>query len=199
MKILVCIISLIFATSIVAQEEYDSRAIALNSQAVELARYGFNKDSLAKALNLLDTAIALDKKYPMAYYNKLSWLASLEKWDDYEQCLYETINNFPDKPHLYMHKALYLEWCGNRAEARKVYNFALEFFETKLKENPTSGLIVDYVAAKYLANGQEMSKSEIEALIPDSFSAEERKRVATYLPDMAELKRLKEKSVKDEE
>lgn len=44
-----------------------------------------------------------------------------------------------------------------------------------------------------------MSKSEIEALIPDSFSAEERKRVATYLPDMAELKRLKEKSVKDEE
>lgn len=196
MKILVCIISLMFATSIVAQEEYDPRAIALNSQAVELARYGFDKDSLAKALNLLDTAIALDRKYPMPYYNKLSWLASLEKWTDYEKCLYETINNFPDKPHLHMYKGLYLEWCGNRAEARKVYDFTLKFFETKLKEKPTPELIVDYVAAKYLANGQEMSKSEVEALIPDSFSAEERKRVVNYLPDIPALKRLKESSVK---
>ncbi|MGL5729538.1 MAG: hypothetical protein ACRCX5_00265, partial [Bacteroidales bacterium] len=143
MKILVCIISLMFATSILAQDEYVPGITELNNQAVELyARYRLNKDSLAKAFNLLDTAIALDRKYPMAYYNKLSWLASLDKWDDYGQCLDEAIKNLPDKPHLYINKALYLERCGNRAEARKVYDFALEFFEAKLKENPTPGLIV---------------------------------------------------------
>ena len=91
---------------------------ALSKRASELRKMS-NQDSIAKAVELLDKAIALNHQNLGAYLNKYILLIGKQRYDEALQTLDEAICFHPEKPELYFFEALILEiYLGRMDEAK---------------------------------------------------------------------------------
>ncbi len=142
------------------QKKYPQEAIDLNNRAMEIRIHNLsNKDSIAKVLNMLDKAIALDKSYITAYGNKVNILLSEEEYDKAIKTLDEAIKYNPEQHGFYLLKAKALEEQGQSEEALAFYKKALETCENQMRKNPAVGSFLDSYFLKYCIYG--ISKRDI--------------------------------------
>ncbi|WP_288088272.1 tetratricopeptide repeat protein [Bacteroides acidifaciens] len=173
-----CILFLfLFSSSITFAQEYVPTAIEKNNQAVKLM---FRPDSLEKAILLLDEAIAIDSSYVLAYTHKSQCLDRLGRVQEALQTCLSAEKYALENPYYYTLKGVYLEKSGKVEVAHKAYQKSFMLFGEELKKKPDANVCINYIMAKYLYDGKEMSGQEMESLMPVTFTASEKKDVLDF-------------------
>lgn len=161
------IISILFCWGVSAclAQTYPPKAIDKNNQAMVLCNFQHNKDSLNKAIGLLDEAIRISPSYPMAYMNKaqiLCWLGKPEEALDVVLSVEELISQ---SPYLCTGKGLLYEKNRKIVEAKKAYQRSIELLRERLEVN--SGNVADFMNllySQFLLDSKILSLEEVNSM-----------------------------------
>lgn len=184
MKNLSCIIVLLLSlVSCSAQKKENAQeAVNLWTKAVKLhLENKTNKDSIAKALDLLDKAIELNRNYGLAYSQKAYILGLESRYDEVLSTLDEAIKYNPKVHGYYMMKAIKLDELKRTDEATALYQKALKICENNLKENPMTNTLMEYFFLKSFANDIEISAAEVLEAIPASTTEKDWEYISTFM------------------
>lgn len=141
-----------------SQQLIDS-AIVKNNEAVMLYLHAMGRvDSLNKAINLLDEAIAIDPKCFVAYTNKVQYLNELGKTKEAQNFNDLALTKFPESQDLYFRQGLFYETEGLLDLAQKSYNQSLAYYDRAIeKKSDDFGLIISRVLIKMFAENRDTS------------------------------------------
>lgn len=115
------------------------KAVEFNNNAISLSsRYGSNKDSLEKAIMLLDSAISVDSMYKLAYINKGAILCSLGLYQMMLKVLDKAILLDKENPQLVIIQGWILEKTGHKYEAFLKYQKANGMYDILIEKKPNS-------------------------------------------------------------
>ena len=155
---------------------------ALNKQAVQLGFHHMsNQDSIAKALELLDKAIALNHQNLYAYGNKINLLKGGHRYDEALRTLDEAICFHPENHGFYLMEGVILEKLGRMDEALPHYQRGLELCEARFKKNPLPGTFLDGYLLKYSVYRKDIPNTEIIEAIPASFQKADKEHIINLL------------------
>ena len=170
---------------------------ALNKQAVELRFHNMsNQDSIAKALELLDKAIALNHQNLYAYGNKINLLKDTHRYDEALQTLDEAICFHPENHGFYLMEGAILEKLGRMDEALLHYQRGLELCEARFKKNPLLGTFLDGYLLKYSVYRKDIPNAEIIEAIPDSFQKADKEHIINLLNVSGSIQKIHAEFVK---
>ena len=162
------------------RKAFAKESAALNKQASELCKMS-NQDSIAKALDLLDKAIALNHQNLYAYGNKINLLKDTHRYDEALQTLDEAICFHPENHGLYLMEGAILEKFGRMDEALPHYQRGLELCEARFKKNPLPGTFLDGYLLKYSVYRKDIPNAEIIEAIPASFQKADKEHIINLL------------------
>ncbi|MEY8685310.1 hypothetical protein AB9N12_03905 [Bacteroides sp. AN502(2024)] len=140
----------------------------------------FRQDSLEKAILLLDEAIAIDSSYVLAYTHKSQCLDRLGRVREALQTCLSAEKYALENPYYYTLKGIYLEKNGKLKAMHCAYQKSFILLGEELKKKPDANVCINYIMAKYLNDGKEMSVQEMESLMPATFTVAEKKNVLDF-------------------
>lgn len=119
-----------------SQKSYDSHVVSLNNKATSILRSEMmliNKDTqkTRSILSLLDSAIAIDSTYYIAYCNKASLLFELHRTQDAIQCMKLITDQCEDYAEGNMMIGTFYEILGEIREARVQYIRSLRTYQKR--------------------------------------------------------------------
>lgn len=142
----------------------DSAAIELNNKAVETySRRSNSPDSVKKAISLLDSAIAKDAGYQLAYANKAEFLKNQDEMARALETLNAYLKRNPTEPYTLLGAGLFYEKMGDRKEAMDYYKRAEENFKRCYEEDHKSAHEINRYIAIMLIEGPEKAKAMYKA------------------------------------
>lgn len=142
----------------------DSAAIELNNKAVETySRRSNSPDSVKKAISLLDSAIAKDAGYQLAYANKAEFLKNQGEMARALETLNAYLKRNPTEPYTLLGAGLFYEKMGDRKEAMDYYKRAEENFKRCYEEDHKSAHEINRYIAIMLIEGPEKAKAMYKA------------------------------------
>ena len=117
----------------------DPAANQLNTIASKLiAKYGSNPDSLLFAVQLLDSAVLIDKSFVTAYQNKVAAECSLGKYEGAINDIDRILTIKKDFVGEKVNKGFILEKINRKDEATKLYQEALVDYNARIKKDSTN-------------------------------------------------------------
>ena len=142
----------------------DSAAIELNNKAVETySRRSNSPDSVKKAISLLDSAIAKDADYQLAYANKAEFLKNQGEMARALETLNAYLKRNPTEPYTLLGAGLFYEKMGDKKEAMDYYKRAEENFKRRYEEDHKSAHEINSYIAIMLIEGPEKAKAMYKA------------------------------------
>lgn len=142
----------------------DSAAIELNNKAVETySRRSNSPDSVKKAISLLDSAIAKDADYQLAYANKAEFLKNQGEMARALETLNAYLKRNPTEPYMLLGAGLFYEKMGDRKEAMDYYKRAEKNFKRCYEEDHKSAHEINRYIAIMLIEGPEKAKAMYKA------------------------------------
>lgn len=187
MRTLVFLLLCMSTSFVIAQ--ISPKAVEKNNQSVKTAGYFDNPDSLNKAINLLDEAIALDSSYKLAYANKVKCLMSLGQKEKALQTLLQIEELTPDDPCYILGKGMMLEENAKRDLAMDAYKQAASLFEKRLKEKSSELDLMNYVLTLFLRDNKNHSLDKIEKEYPNVFSPSVRQLTQGLIDKLSNMER----------
>lgn len=144
---------------VVENQQLIDSAIVKNDEAVMVFLGGIgNVDSLNKAINLLDEAIAIDSQCFVAYTSKIQFLNELGETKEAQNFNDLALTKFPESQDLYFQKGLFYEREGLLDLAQKSYNQSLVYYDKAIeKKSDDFGLILNRVFVKMFAENRDTS------------------------------------------
>jgi len=113
---------------------FSQHEVELNNRAMELVRSApGNRDSLKKAIGLLDSATTINPKYQLGYWNKSSILLSLGEFEASIECQDRILRLRPYRIEAWIVKGEVLERIGRADEAKLCYRRALSLEDSILR------------------------------------------------------------------
>lgn len=109
------------------ESQIDAKAIELNDKGIELVMT-FDKDSIAKAIELFDQATKIDSNYYLAYWNKCVYQNKLGRRNDALKTLQKLEELKPTNPDLKVTAGIILELNGDSLSARQKFLEADKFY-----------------------------------------------------------------------
>lgn len=156
-----------------AQECLNPQAVEKNNEAVGyIQRFQTdNPDSVKRAIDLLDEAIAIDPSYRLAYSNKIQFQMYLK---DKEGAL-ETFSQLERlgalDPVRLLYKGMLLELNGRKKEAMDVYAQVVSLFRKQLEEKPDVTVLMNYALAVYLKDGKKYAYDDLNKKMPEEMAS----------------------------
>ena len=130
-----------------------------------------NPDSVKRAIDLLDEAIAIDPSYRLAYSNKIQFQMYLK---DKEGAL-ETFSQLERlgalDPVRLLYKGMLLELNGRKKEAMDVYAQVVSLFRKQLEEKPDVTVLMNYALAVYLKDGKKYAYDDLNKKMPEEMAS----------------------------
>jgi len=150
LNISVCtLIVLIVSSCNLHGQQNRANAQAINNRALKLYQEHSNdKDSLERAITLLDSAIKIYPTYKLAYINKGAIYCLLGSYQEMLKVLDKAIVLDKENPQLFIIQGHILEKTGRNYEAMLKYRKADSIYSTLIKSKPNS--IRDKVDKAYL-------------------------------------------------
>ena len=106
----------------------------LNDTALSfIQKTGYQKDSMVKAIDLLDSAIKEDSTYKFAYSNKASILCSLGDCKGALKALGKLNTLSPKDPMIYMMQGNIIARMGDELKATQKYKIADSLYDIQIK------------------------------------------------------------------
>ena len=165
MKTTICILFCLSLSLSCMGQTFPTEAISKNNQAMKTAGFFDNKDSLVKAVHLLDESIHICPTYVLAYTNKAQCLSKLGDLKEALNTILIVEKQASRNPYIYTTKGILLEKNKNLSEAKKAYQRSIELFRECLKENPeNSGDFENMLFTMLLLNNKILSLSDIEKI-----------------------------------
>ena len=156
-----------------AQECPNPQAVEKNNEAVGyIQRFQTdNPDSVQRAIDLLDEAIAIDPSYRLAYSNKIQFQMYLK---DKEGAL-ETFSQLERlgalDPVRLLYKGMLRELNGRKKEAMDVYAQVVSLFRKQLGEKPDVTVLMNYALAVYLKDGKKYAYDDLNKKMPEEMAS----------------------------
>ena len=146
-----------------------SIARAINNKALRISLNNrCNKDSIQKAINLLEKAIKLDNACYMCYSNQAQMFCDLKMYDKAINVLNRYLIHFPDKFNFEELKGFIFERMGNIDSANIIYNKAIEEYNTKIKlDSSNISLKINRAVLYFFTEGDDRAKREYEKIIAE--------------------------------
>lgn len=140
--------------------------IRLNDYASELSQINYdNKDSMMKALSIINEVLKIDSTYIIAENNKLAILIKLKERNQALILIEKIISRDKYFVGNYVVKANILEKLNRKEEAQKEYLIASTLCEQQIKENPKNiNLKTTLLLIHGLTQSPESVRAEYEAL-----------------------------------
>lgn len=165
MKYLFIILLIFSAANCVPQTtpSYNQKAIDLNNKAVkEIMKPGIYQEKLRKANEILDSAIKIDPKYPVAYQNKISNLISLK---DYKSGIKvaDLLLEIQPLDATRIKRAVMIEKTGDRNQALQIYKQVYKRFLSTFNKSPTGISLTDLSYITFLIEGKEKAFQKLKA------------------------------------
>lgn len=170
------------------RKAFAKESAALNKQAVKLRFHNMsNQDSIAKALDLWNKAIALDHHNLSAYGNKINLLKDNHQRDEALKALDEAICFHLEEHGLYLMEGLALEKLGRMDEASLCYRRGLELCEARFLKNPLPGTFLDVYFLRYSVYRKDIPNAEIIDAIPAPFSKDVKDNLIKMLSNFGSI------------
>ncbi len=124
-----------------------------------------------KAIDLLDKATSIDSNYYLAYWNKLSLLSVLKKYDRALLAAKHLIRANPTNPDIYVTTGALYERLEDTISANKYYNNGLELynkiFDTMNAETPNYDMLLMNKGITLVLMGKDKEGNEVLKKIYD--------------------------------
>ncbi len=143
-------------------------AIKKNNQAVKIyisTEGSKNKDSLTKAIHLLDEALNISPKYSIAYGNKIQYLTIMGKVKEASEVIDQALIELPEDPKMHFIRGVYYGKEGLKEQAQKSFEQAIFYYDKLIVQNPNDFEAL-YERAFYMlfAKNKESAMKEFKIL-----------------------------------
>jgi len=175
-------ISLFIAISSCAQNtvkrKADPAAVALNNKAMALVQFSNDKDSVTKAVDLLDEATKIDSNYFLGYNNKFIFLNKLKEFDKAALTIDTMIELRPHAHDLYLMGGVAHERIGDTSKAKDYFekslticNAVLDTMNTKNSDHDMLQMnkAINLIMLGDQAKGNDLMKQVYDRQTDDTF------------------------------
>ena len=168
-KLVVIIIVMLVAIQCINKtKQSDESTVEINQQLIDSARVKIEKagilfvnaegnvDSLNKANDLFDEAIAINPMDVNSHIMKIQFLSAIDKTKEAQSFNEVALKKFPDEQHLYFMQGLFYEKEGLLDLAQKSYNQTLLYYNKAIKKEPDNfDLLMKRVLVKMFAEDKD--------------------------------------------
>jgi tetratricopeptide (TPR) repeat protein len=164
----------------------DPEAIKLNNRAIQMVdRSIHNPDSCQKAIQLLDSATAIDSLYYLAYWDKLIFQYQLKQFGKAILTVTHLIGIKPGAPDLYVTCGVLYDRTGDTLSAANYYQKALTLYNQILDTLNTTNQNYDMLfankATTLVLSGQKEKGNELLKQLYDRQTDEDFKKMTFAL------------------
>lgn len=164
----------------------NSKARQYNDKANRIIITGNGtKESREKAIAYLDSAIATDKYYTVAYGNKIRVLNSLNRFSEALKAVDQILVLNPNSPNALFNKGLILKRLNN-SKANAMFLEALKQYDLNSKEKVTEGDLIGRCLCVYFLEGPDSCIIELKKVLHKYPNSEASKKLLSLVSQHSE-------------
>ncbi len=157
-----------------------------------------NKDSLIKAIHLLDEAIKISPKYRVAYGNKINFLTIIGNLKEASEVINQALVELPEDPKIHFTRGIYYGKEGLKEQAQKSFEKAIFYYDKLIAQNPNDFDAL-YERAFYMlfAKNKESAVKEFKILQKKYKNDSQKQKELDFALNRVLAKITKEKFIKE--
>lgn len=177
MKKLLILVILLFGCTNSNNRE---KALYYNNLAINLMMKDNSYNSALKAIQYLDSAIALDPSFLTAYSNKVNYLFYLKKFEEAIDVLNLAENINPVLSEIYLNKGLAYNALGKTDESKSNLLYCMKLSSSFLTYNEK----INYFSAYTILYGKESALKKLEKSVEEKkINEKDLKEIKNFIND----------------